>query len=215
VIDLCSMALRHQIRVRAGWGSDTSFVSSDHLLQKAIRKPPGVHQVLESRRVDGEPRGRMSKPLASKTRNRLDIQGFDNVPDEILVEVVPWQRLAFALCAVLAGLGTALGSPPLLWLLAAIAALAAIFPVHPFDLLYNHLIRYLRETGPLPRRNAPSRFACGVGAVWLVPTALAFQAGADPIGYVLGAALTGVAGLVAITDICIPSMIYRALFGRP
>jgi len=96
VIDLCSMALRHQIRVRAGWGSDTSFVSSDHLLQKAIRKPPGVHQVLESRRVDGEPRGRMSKPLASKTRNRLDIQGFDNVPDEILVEVVPWQRLAFA-----------------------------------------------------------------------------------------------------------------------
>ena len=84
----------------------------------------------------------------------------------------------------------------------------------PFDLIYNHGIRYLRHTGPLPKRRAQSRFACGVGAIWLVATALAFQSGALITGYILGGALTGVALLVSTTDICIPSMIYNALFLR-
>jgi hypothetical protein len=114
----------------------------------------------------------------------------------------------------MAGVGTVLASPTVLWILMPIAALAALFPVHPFDLIYNHGIRYLRDTGPLPKRRAQSRFACGVGAVWLVATALAFQSGALITGYVLGGALTGVALLVSTTDICIPSMIYNALFLR-
>ncbi len=98
--------------------------------------------------------------------------------------------------------------------LVGLAALAALFPVHPSDLIYNHAIRYLRNTGPLPKRRAQSRFACGVGAIWLVATALAFQSGALIVGYVLGIALTGIALLVGTTDICIPSMIYNALFLR-
>ncbi|MGH9832193.1 MAG: DUF4395 family protein [Blastocatellia bacterium] len=83
---------------------------------------------------------------------------------------------------------------------------------HTFDLIYNYGIRYLRKTGPLPKRRAQSRFACGAGAVWLVATALAFQSGALIVGYILGVALTGVAVLVSATDICIPSMIYNVLF---
>jgi hypothetical protein len=54
-----------------------------------------------------------------------------------------------------------------------------------------------------------------VGAVWLVATAIAFHSGRLILGYVLGGALTGVALLVSTTDICIPSMIYNALFLRP
>ena len=65
-----------------------------------------------------------------------------------------------------------------------------------------------------PKRRAQTRFACGVGAVWLVATALAFQSGALIVGYSLGVALTGSAVLVSTTDICIPSMIYNVLFGR-
>jgi hypothetical protein len=137
-----------------------------------------------------------------------------DVDDMSLAETAPWHRMAFGLCALFAAVGTVLASPTILWTLTAIAALAALFPVHPFDLIYNHGIRYLRNTGPLPKRRAQSRFACGVGAVWLVATALAFQSGALITGYILGGALTGVAALVATTDICIPSMIYNALFLR-
>jgi len=157
----------------------------------------------------------MPNTLTRTTRRRLDIQGFERVEDAALSPVAPWLRLAFGLCAALAALGTALSSPLILLILLPIASLAAMSPVHPFDLLYNHGIRFLTGTGPLPRRGAPSRFACGLGAVWLVPTAYAFYAGLPMLGYALGLSLIGVAVLVSTTDICIPSLMYRTVFGFP
>jgi hypothetical protein len=154
----------------------------------------------------------MSKELSASARRRLSVQGFSDIEDEILAEIAPWLRVAFGMCALLAGAGTALASPVILWTLMPIAALAALFPVHPFDLIYNYGIRYLRNTGPLPKRRAQSRFACGIGAVGVGATAWVFQAGALMLGYFLGGALTGIAVLVSTTDICIPSMIYNALF---
>ena len=155
----------------------------------------------------------MRKTLAPRTRRRLDIQGFDSVDEQVLAPVAPWLRLAFGLCALLGGVGTALASPTILLVLAPFAALAAASPVHPFDLIYNYGIRRFTGTGPLPRRGAPSRFGCGMGAVVLVVTAWAFSAGHAAVGYALGGVVTFAAFLVGTTDICIPSMIYRAIFG--
>jgi Domain of unknown function (DUF4395) len=157
----------------------------------------------------------MPKTLTRTTCHLLDIQGFEHVDPRTLAPVAPWLRLAFALCTVLAGLGTVLASPAILLALAPIAALGAALPVHPFDLLYNHGVRFLTGTGPLPKRGPPSRFACGLGTVWLVGTALAFHAKLMVLGYVSGGLLTGVGTLVSTTDICIPSLIYRSIFGFP
>ena len=157
----------------------------------------------------------MGNTLTSRTLHRLDVQGFDAVGRQRLAEVAPWLRLTFGLCALLAGIGTATASPILLLALAPIAALGAALPVHPFDLVYNHGIRHLTGTGPLPTRGAPSRFACGMGAAWLLVTAWAFSAGHATLGYALGGTLTAMAILVSTTDICIPSMVYRLLFGPP
>lgn len=157
----------------------------------------------------------MKSKLSAETLHRLDIQGFDTVPVTKLSAIAPWNRMAFAGCALLAGLGTVTASAGILFALMPIAALAAIFPVHPFDLIYNHGIRYLRQTGPIPERGIPSRAACGFGVVWLLATALLFQQGYTPAGYVFGGILTGMATLVATTDICIPSIVYRAIFGQP
>ena len=157
----------------------------------------------------------MTNRLSNVTRRRLDIQGFERCDDATLAPVAPWLRLAFALCALIAGVGTALASPAILLLLVPVAALAGALPVHPFDLIYNFGIRHITGTGPLPRRGAPSRFACGMGAVWLLPTAWLFGAGQLTAGYVLGGALTGVAALVSSTDICLPSMMFRSVFGFP
>ncbi len=151
--------------------------------------------------------------LSTATRRRLDIQGFETVDDAWLTEVAPWPRLAFGLCATFAAVGTATASVPVLSVLVVIATLAGMLPVHPFDLIYNWGIRHLRGTRPLPRRGAPTRFACGLGAVWLLVTIWAFSAGQLMVAYVLGAALTSVALLVSTTDICIPSMMYRFVFG--
>ncbi len=157
----------------------------------------------------------MRKTLGEKRQCRLDVQGFDTIDEELLAEVAPWLRLAFGLCAVLAIVGTALASTPILLTLAAIAFLAAVLPVHPFDLIYNHGIRHATGTRPLPKRGPPSRFACGIGYLWLLVTVWAFESSWTTVAYVLGFAMASVAILVSTTDVCIPSMIFRAIFGSP
>jgi hypothetical protein len=157
----------------------------------------------------------MRQTLTPRRSRVLDIQGFDTVDVQELARVAPWLRLAFGLCTLLGGLGTVFASPAILLALTSIAALAAASPVHPFDLIYNYGIRHLTGTGPLPRRGAPSRFGCGMGAVFLLVTAWAFSAGHVVAGYALGGMLTSVVLLVSTTDICIPSMIYRSIFGWP
>ena len=148
-------------------------------------------------------------------RRRLDIQGFTNVGDDLLTEVGPWLRLAFGLCTLLAFLGIALASTTIIWSLVPIAALGAIFPVHPFDLIYNFIIRKIIKTPPLPKRGAPSRFACGLGSVWLIIIGVLFHLGNNTTAYVLGGMLCVVGVLVTPIDFCIPSIMYRSIFGFP
>ena len=119
------------------------------------------------------------------------------------------------MCAALAAIGTALASPTILLILTPLAMLGAIFRVHPFDHIYNHGIRHLTGTAKFPPRGAPARFACGLGSVWMVVTAWMFYSGMTTVGYILGWNLVAVATLVGTTNICIPSMIYRAMFGAP
>ena len=92
----------------------------------------------------------MAYVLTARTLRRLDIQGFDGVSQQQLAEVAPWLRLAYVLCALLAGIATAAASPMFLVGLSPIALLGAVLPVHPFDLIYNLGIRRLTGTGPLP-----------------------------------------------------------------
>lgn len=155
----------------------------------------------------------MKRTINPVTLHRLDTQGFDCVAEADLAEIAPWLRLAYGFCAGIALVGTALASTLVLGVLAVIAALAALFPVHPFDMVYNLGIRHLTGTGPLPRRGIPARFACGMGSAWLVATIGAFQSGLPVLGYVLGFALTSVALLVSTTDICIPSVLFRLVAG--
>ena len=157
----------------------------------------------------------MPGDLGAKRLYRLDVQGFDRIDENVLARVAPWLRLAFGLCAILAIVGTALASTPILLTLAAIAFLAAVLPVHPFDLIYNHGIRRLTGTPPLPRRGPPSRFACGVGALWLIVTVGAFDSSFPTVGYALGYTLASVVILLSTTDICITSMLFRAVLGSP
>jgi hypothetical protein len=148
------------------------------------------------------------------TRRMLDIQGFDGVGDELLAQTAGWLRLAPALCAAFAAVGTGFGWAWLLWALAVLALFGAVLPFHPFDLLYNAGIRRLTGTPALPSNGGPRRFACALGAVWLVVTGALFAAGADVAGYVLGAAFVAAATLVATTHVCIPSILFRTACGQ-
>jgi hypothetical protein len=153
-------------------------------------------------------------PAIAVVRRRLEAQGFRGLDDVALAEIGPWLRWSPALCAVFMATGTILASPPVLWALAAIALLGAVLPAHPFDIFYNHGVRHLTGTRPLPHHGPQRRFACGIAAAWLTGTGLAFHDGAAALGYVLGGTLTIVAAIVGTTHFCIPSLVYNKLF-RP
>lgn len=54
----------------------------------------------------------MSRSLDPEHPQRLDIQGFESMPEERPAEVAPWLRFAFARCAAPAIVATTLASPP-------------------------------------------------------------------------------------------------------
>ncbi|MBI4408646.1 MAG: DUF4395 family protein [Gemmatimonadetes bacterium] len=152
--------------------------------------------------------------LSASVRRRLEMQGFVCRDDPEFEKLTSWFRLTPALCTGVIVAGTGLASPAILLGLAPIAALGALLPVHPFDLLYNFGLRHVVGTGPLPRNGAPRRFACGVVALWLAATGYAFVAGAVALGYALGALLTLAAGTVAVSHFCVASWMYQGLFAR-
>jgi hypothetical protein len=152
--------------------------------------------------------------ISNTIRRRLEAQGFCNLDDATLTELAPWLRWSPVLCATFMAIGVVLQAPLVLWALAATALLGVLLPFHPFDLIYNHVIRHATRTQALPRQGPQRRFACALAAAWLVATGWAFYTGSITLGLVLGISLTSVAALVSLTHICIPSMIYNAVFSR-
>jgi hypothetical protein len=110
--------------------------------------------------------------------------------------------------------GTALASPAILWALAPFAALGAMLPGHPFDILYNRGLRHLLGTPPLPRYGPRRRFACALATVMIVAAAWSFQANMLTIGYVTGWSLVAAAFVNVSTGFCIPSFVIRIFFGK-
>jgi hypothetical protein len=148
-------------------------------------------------------------------RRWLEAQGFCGYDDETLAEVDVWLRLSPTLCMIWMAVGTILASPVILVALTPFSFLGTIMKGHPFDVIYNHGLRHLFGTRPLPPNGAPRRFACGVATVWLFATALAFQAGAMTAGYVLGYSLTLAALSASTIGFCIPSFFWGLMFGPP
>jgi hypothetical protein len=152
--------------------------------------------------------------VSTTVRERIEAQGFCGLDDRTCAQVNYPLRLSPAICMVWAAVGTALASPTILWALVPFAALGAVLPGHPFDVLYNYGLRHLFGTPALPRYGARRRFACALATVMLVAAAWGFQSGVPMVGYVVGWALVAAALVNVSTGFCIPSFIARLFFGK-
>ncbi|HWH33109.1 MAG TPA: DUF4395 family protein [Egibacteraceae bacterium] len=140
------------------------------------------------------------------------LQGWRGV-DAACAEAAPAaQRIGPAVCAVGALLGAALQAPLVPALFAATALAGAVAPHHPFESLSNRWARR-RGSGALPPNRAAKRFGCAVGVAFLGGAALAFASGATTLGVVLSLMLGCTAAFVAVTGICLPSMLFTVLWG--
>ena len=94
------------------------------------------------------------------------------------------------------------------------AYLGAILPRHPFDYIYNHMLRHWLNKPELPPSTNQKRFACGMATPWLAGTIYLFYIGQSLAAYILGGSMIVVSGLVSTTDICIPSIIYNFIYQK-
>lgn len=147
-------------------------------------------------------------------RENIQAQGFCGLDDHTCLQINYPLRLSPAICMIWAAVGTALASPVILWALAPFAALGAILPGHPFDVLYNHGLRHLLGTPALPRYGARRRFACALATVMIVAAAWSFHADIPTVGYAVGWSLVAAAFVNVSTGFCIPSFIVRIFAGK-
>jgi hypothetical protein len=155
----------------------------------------------------------MTDIRTEKLHARLRVRGITPSNDPEFVKMAPWTRLTFSLCTSVGGLATVLAWPGLLWVMVGIATAGAIGTRHPFDHVYNLVVRRFTGTIELPRNGAPTRFSCGIAAVWFATMAIAFSGGYDLVAYGLGAMFIVVGALISITHFCIPSVIFQLMFG--
>jgi hypothetical protein len=148
-------------------------------------------------------------------RQRLEVQGFLGLTDNELKAIGPWIRFTPVLNLTFTVIATALSSIPLLVGLTILMAVGAIMPIHPFDALYNYLVRRITSTQPLPKSGMRRRIIFAVGATWLLLTTGAFLLGMSVVGYVLGGLMAILIAPLAIVHFCVLSEGMARIFGPP
>ncbi|MEE9555534.1 MAG: DUF4395 family protein [candidate division Zixibacteria bacterium] len=152
--------------------------------------------------------------ISSWSKKRLEEQGFCGFTDTELRQHRFGIRLAYIVCLSLVVIGLVAKSQLFLLIANIIALIGILPPYHPIDYLYNFGLRHLMNRPKLPRRANQGRFACALATVMLAAINYYFYLGNFTVVYAVSAALLTSAFLVGFIDLCIPSIIYNALFGR-
>ncbi|WP_447983864.1 DUF4395 family protein [Nitrospira sp. Nam74] len=155
------------------------------------------------------------KQISTIGKARIEAQGFVDLDDQTLAQVNYWLRMSPAICMLWGAVGTALTSATILWSLVPFAAVGALLTGHPFDVLYNFGFRHFVDGPRLPKYPLPRRFACLMATVMISGAAWSFQSGQSVIGHILGWSLVAAAFANVSIGFCVPSFIYRMVFGKP
>jgi hypothetical protein len=157
----------------------------------------------------------MTERVASWSRGCLTMQGYGSLSDDERRSL--WLGLRFSpmLCLTGIALGVILASPALLLAMAVAAGVGGFITAkHPFDYVYDAVLRPLLAGPSVPPSPAPRRFACQMATPWIVAIAVAFWVGVPTVAWVLAVPLLLVATANAATNWCLPSLIYGLLHRR-
>jgi hypothetical protein len=149
-------------------------------------------------------RARDGRRGVSWSERNLAVQGYCLSADES--RALRWGlRFPTALCFALVATGLILQSAVLILALVPIGALAGWTRRHPFDLIWNHGLRYLSRAPELPPNPTPRRHGFKVGTAWLLSVGVLLALGEIPAALILGVPLMIACGLLTATNFCMPS----------
>jgi hypothetical protein len=137
-------------------------------------------------------------------RSNLTTQGYC-LNDAELRELSLALRFSTGLCLTLVVVALALESAVIVFTLVGIGAIASFTARHPFDHLWNHVIRHVVGGPALPPNPPRRRHAFKVATVWLAIVGGLFSAGATTAALLLGGLLVAACGTVTAANLCIPS----------
>jgi hypothetical protein len=147
-------------------------------------------------------------------RQCLVQEGFGRLDDVELARLDLPLRFTPALCLVATAAGIVTRNAVVFGLLAALAATGAATQRHPFDLIWEYVVRPPVDGPHLPEAPRPRRFAFVVATSVLTGAALGLTLGLEPLGRGLaGLQLVGCATYV-FAGWCGASLLHEKLYRR-
>ncbi|MEX1239276.1 MAG: DUF4395 family protein [Cyclobacteriaceae bacterium] len=146
--------------------------------------------------------------------NRLRAQGFTCENEKTLGEMAFGIRFAYRACVVLLIVAIATKSIALFSVMLSFAFLGIVLPNHPFDYFYNYSLRRWLGTPKVPVRSMLLKFACIIATLFLGTVVSLLYFGMVTEGLIIAGILTVFALFPSAIDLCIPSLIYNAIFQK-
>ncbi len=153
-----------------------------------------------------------SKILSPIRLQRLRAQGYVCETDHDLTDMAFGIRFPYRLCVAIIVVAMLTKSLPIFAAMLILAFLGVVLPNHPFDYVYNHLLSKPMHKPMVPPRSKQLKFACTIATLWLAAIVYSFTTENITTALVLAGMLAAVAILPSTIDLCIPSLIYNAIF---
>jgi len=140
-------------------------------------------------------------------RSNLTTQGY-RLSDAERRELSVGLRFSTGLCLTLVVAALALQSPVMVFALSGIGLVAGFSARHPFDHLWNLVVRHVVGGPALPPNPPRRRHAFKIATVWLATVGVLLSTGATTAGLLLGGLLVAACGAVTVANLCIPSEMF-------
>ena len=111
--------------------------------------------------------------------------------------------------------GNRYGVPQILFAQAALMGVAVITSSHPLDWLYNYGVRFLTRTAALPKSGQRRKVVFAMAGVLIALLGGWFYMGYNMAGYIQGAIMTLLGGLLVVFNLCVASELLAKIFGMP
>ena len=156
----------------------------------------------------------LSDPGFDRPARLLRLQGWRGDDLEAAVRAGSYaHRIAPATCAALAWVVAFSGSLPIA-LITLLSAIIGVFAAnHPLESAYNVIARR-RGGNPIPPNRAGKRLGCLMGTIFFGAASVAFMLDYVTAGRIIVGIMAAVATVVAVTNVCIPSIILTLTFGK-
>jgi Domain of unknown function (DUF4395) len=137
-------------------------------------------------------------------RANLTTQGYCLTDDERR-ELWLGLRFSTGLCLALVVTALVLESAPMVFVLSGIGLIAGLTERHPFDHVWNYLVRHPLGAPALPPNPTRRRDAFKIGTAWLLAVATLLAVGEVAAALALGGLLVAACATVTATNLCLPS----------